>query len=164
MNESDKPKLKTISKLVAGHVANIFTYFLGLYFFIFLMSFFFDLWQEFWMRPMLHISLVIFGLIYLIEKGVHKIKLSDWRALLKNANVFFSQVGKNLLVKIKTGGLTIFFGFWSVFFLLFCPLLSYLKSDALSEKAAIYAFYSLATTLALIVVDGVVEGYRSRNH
>jgi len=93
-----KDKIRIIIELVIRDIANFFPYFFLLYFFIFIMSFFSILWKSFWGVPVLHISLIIFGLVFVFKKFK---SLYIYRFNLENSRKFFIQIFKKSISKIE---------------------------------------------------------------
>jgi len=93
-----KDKIQIIIKLVVRDITNFFPYFFLLYVFIFIMSFFFLLWQSFWDKSLLHFSLIIFGLVYIFSK----IKFSCINKFnFENNKKQWIQTSKEIVSKIR---------------------------------------------------------------
>jgi len=65
-------KIKTILKLVLEQIAEIYLYFLGFYVICLVLSYFFKRWESFFNWPAFHISVIVFGVLALLNKILNK--------------------------------------------------------------------------------------------
>ena len=93
-------KIKTIFKLVLSQIAEVFPYVLGVYIVCLIISYFFERWKLFFNWPVFHISVILFGILSLLEYQGKRFILS-FRSGRKKFFKYQKKISKDVLSKFK---------------------------------------------------------------